>query len=157
TIQTGALTSICAIIDLILFLVNPTALHLIFNFTLAKLYTNALMSSLNSRRGWGYSNGSNFNSQRTGTEGMASTQIIGGTLGGNNRRLQKTPSSANRFVRVALQRPQEVLINVDLESHELQDVDVMASRTRTDTNHLAIGGTNELKATNTEYDASDCV
>ena len=29
--------------------------HLIFNFCLAKLYTNSLMSSLNSRGGWGYS------------------------------------------------------------------------------------------------------
>jgi hypothetical protein len=29
--------------------------HLIFNFPLCKLYTNSLMSSLNSRKGWGFS------------------------------------------------------------------------------------------------------
>lgn len=30
--------------------------HLIFNFPLAKLYTNSLMSSLNARQGWQFSN-----------------------------------------------------------------------------------------------------
>ncbi|KAI3612702.1 hypothetical protein WG66_014760 [Moniliophthora roreri] len=71
TVQTGLTTSVCAIVDLVFFLVNvcimfpfsspsdsfpiltssyqPTGLHLIFNFPLAKLYTVSLMSSLNSR------------------------------------------------------------------------------------------------------------
>ncbi|EEB95343.1 hypothetical protein MPER_05698, partial [Moniliophthora perniciosa FA553] len=49
TVQTGLTTSLCAVADLILYLVNPTGLHLIFNFPLAKLYTVSLMSSLNSR------------------------------------------------------------------------------------------------------------
>ncbi|KAK1225170.1 hypothetical protein PQX77_011850 [Marasmius sp. AFHP31] len=113
------------------------------------------MSSLNSRRGWGYSDSSNFSPQRTGNEGIAPAQTTGETPGGNNRRLKKTPSSANRFVRVALQRPQEVFVNVNVESYELRDVSGMAGRNRTDTNHLEIGRTNGLKAASTEDGASD--
>ncbi|KAF7316421.1 hypothetical protein MIND_00160900 [Mycena indigotica] len=49
TVQTGLATSLCATIDLILFLTDPVALHLIFNIPLCKLYTNSLLSSLNAR------------------------------------------------------------------------------------------------------------
>ncbi|EIM84424.1 uncharacterized protein STEHIDRAFT_123222 [Stereum hirsutum FP-91666 SS1] len=52
TVQTGALTSIIATIDLILFVASPSGLHLAFNIPLSKLYTNALLSSLNARGGW---------------------------------------------------------------------------------------------------------
>ncbi|KAJ7928006.1 hypothetical protein B0H13DRAFT_2311869 [Mycena leptocephala] len=66
TIHTGLLTSICAILDLILYLVNPTGLHLIFNFVLAKLYvlsitgndleySPAQLISIPRSSGWGYS------------------------------------------------------------------------------------------------------
>lgn len=51
-IQTGMATCICAVIDCILFLVDPTGLHLIFNLPLANLYSNALMSTLNARIAW---------------------------------------------------------------------------------------------------------
>ncbi|KAJ7666272.1 hypothetical protein DFH06DRAFT_1323402 [Mycena polygramma] len=50
TMQTGLITSLCASIDLILFLTDPIGLHLIFNVPLCKLYTNSLLSSLNARR-----------------------------------------------------------------------------------------------------------
>ncbi|KAF7325826.1 hypothetical protein MKEN_00433300 [Mycena kentingensis (nom. inval.)] len=49
TLQTGLATSLCASIDLILYLSDPIALHLIFNIPLCKLYTNSLLSSLNAR------------------------------------------------------------------------------------------------------------
>ncbi|KAJ7240434.1 hypothetical protein C8J57DRAFT_1527474 [Mycena rebaudengoi] len=49
TMQTGLVTALCAIIDLILFLFDPVALHLTFNIPLCKLYTNSLLCSLNSR------------------------------------------------------------------------------------------------------------
>ncbi|KII90547.1 hypothetical protein PLICRDRAFT_537061 [Plicaturopsis crispa FD-325 SS-3] len=52
TVQTGLLTAVWATVDLIVFLVNPTGLHLIFNVPLSKLYTNSLMSSMNARGGW---------------------------------------------------------------------------------------------------------
>ncbi|KIK57220.1 hypothetical protein GYMLUDRAFT_173227 [Collybiopsis luxurians FD-317 M1] len=55
TVQTGFVTALCATLDLVFFLIDPTGTHLIFNFPLAKLYTNSVMSSLNSRGAWNYS------------------------------------------------------------------------------------------------------
>ncbi|KAF7321141.1 WD-REPEATS-REGION domain-containing protein [Mycena chlorophos] len=52
TIQTGMITTICSVIDLGLFLGDTSGMHLLFNLPLAKLYSNSLMSSLNSRGGW---------------------------------------------------------------------------------------------------------
>ncbi|KAJ7741410.1 hypothetical protein DFH07DRAFT_837982, partial [Mycena maculata] len=49
TVQTGLATAICATTDLVLYLTQPIAYHLILNFFLCKLYTNSLLSSLNSR------------------------------------------------------------------------------------------------------------
>ncbi|KDQ62488.1 hypothetical protein JAAARDRAFT_189808 [Jaapia argillacea MUCL 33604] len=55
TVQTGMITALIAIADLIAFLASDSGLHLGFNFPLAKLYTNTLMSTLNSRNGWKFS------------------------------------------------------------------------------------------------------
>lgn len=52
TVQTGLLTAIWAVVDLTVYLTVATGVHLIFNFPLSKLYTNSLMSTLNSRAGW---------------------------------------------------------------------------------------------------------
>ncbi|KAF9263810.1 hypothetical protein L218DRAFT_1032596 [Marasmius fiardii PR-910] len=53
TIQTGALTSVWALVDLVMFLAIPTqAVHLVFQLSMVKLYTHSLMSSLNSRGAW---------------------------------------------------------------------------------------------------------
>ncbi|EMD40064.1 hypothetical protein CERSUDRAFT_112279 [Gelatoporia subvermispora B] len=52
TVQTGLITTVFTITDLILFVTFPTGLHLIFNLALSKLYSNSLMSSLNSRAAW---------------------------------------------------------------------------------------------------------
>ncbi|KAF9516834.1 hypothetical protein BS47DRAFT_608345 [Hydnum rufescens UP504] len=52
TIQTGAVTSLWAILDLIIYLSFPNNLHLIFNMPLSKLYSNACISSLNARNVW---------------------------------------------------------------------------------------------------------
>ncbi|GAC95650.1 hypothetical protein PHSY_003226 [Pseudozyma hubeiensis SY62] len=49
TLQTGALTTAFAVIDLILFVASTTTLHLVFNLPLAKLYVNSLLSTLNAR------------------------------------------------------------------------------------------------------------
>ncbi|KAJ7489152.1 hypothetical protein FB451DRAFT_1390327 [Mycena latifolia] len=46
---TGMITSVWALIDLLLFLTLPDASHLIFQIPMVKMYTNSLMSSLNSR------------------------------------------------------------------------------------------------------------
>ncbi|KAF8508407.1 hypothetical protein JB92DRAFT_638881 [Gautieria morchelliformis] len=53
TIQTGAVTMIFALIDLMTFLISPTtAINFVWDFALSKLYTNALLSTLNARSGW---------------------------------------------------------------------------------------------------------
>lgn len=53
TIQTGLVTTVFAILDVIFFLVLPkTALNWIVDFALSKLYSNALLSSLNTRSSW---------------------------------------------------------------------------------------------------------
>ncbi|KAK0244851.1 hypothetical protein EDD85DRAFT_809863 [Armillaria nabsnona] len=62
TVQTGLITSICAMLDLITFLaIASPNIHIIFTGMLGKLYTNALMSSLNARSGWSYSVSSKTN------------------------------------------------------------------------------------------------
>ncbi|KAG9118715.1 hypothetical protein FRC07_006639, partial [Ceratobasidium sp. 392] len=53
TVQTGLITTIWATVDLIMFLTLDNNLHLFFQLPLCKLYTNTLMSTLNSRGGWG--------------------------------------------------------------------------------------------------------
>ncbi|THU98655.1 hypothetical protein K435DRAFT_752611 [Dendrothele bispora CBS 962.96] len=63
TVQTGLLTSVVACIDLFLYLAFVSTClyisrtrHLIFNIMLCKLYSMTLMSSLNARQGWSFSN-----------------------------------------------------------------------------------------------------
>ncbi|GAB1520650.1 hypothetical protein RhiTH_003733 [Rhizoctonia solani] len=62
TVQTGLITTLWATTDLILYLGWSHNLHLFFQLPLCKLYTNSLMSTLNSRAGWGGS----FTSSTTG-------------------------------------------------------------------------------------------
>jgi hypothetical protein len=53
TIQTGFITMLFAIADLLLFTLSPkTAVSFVWDFPLSKLYTNALLSTLNARAGW---------------------------------------------------------------------------------------------------------
>lgn len=55
TVQTGVLTSIVAIIDLVCYMAIVTsATHLIFSMALSKIYTNCMISTLNARGGWKY-------------------------------------------------------------------------------------------------------
>jgi hypothetical protein len=44
------MTALWAVLDLIVYRLEDNSLHLIFNFPLAKIYTNSLMSTLNARR-----------------------------------------------------------------------------------------------------------
>ncbi|TFK36158.1 hypothetical protein BDQ12DRAFT_687365 [Crucibulum laeve] len=53
TVQTGLITAIFAILDVVCFLVLPhTTMNFVWDFALSKLYTNALISTLNARAGW---------------------------------------------------------------------------------------------------------
>lgn len=50
TVETGLLTSFCAIADLVVFLVLPhTNWHIVIFFSLSKIYFNTLLATLNSR------------------------------------------------------------------------------------------------------------
>lgn len=97
TMHTGLATALWALIDLLLYLSSPSGKHLFFNFCLSKLYTNSLMSSLNSRGGWKYNEESDvafsFEHKRSATN------------------LQNQPSSSPN-----IKRP-EVFVHV--ESHEM--------------------------------------
>lgn len=137
TVQTGLITAIVAVVDLIVFLTDETGTHLIFNFPLCKLYTNSLMSSLNSRKGWQYSTTSEH-SERPGvdidveksTSGQgvsshypddpswksqgASSNRSGGAVNGPKK-------LANDILNLRSRRTSpEVFVHV--ESHELRDI-----------------------------------
>ncbi|KIK54328.1 hypothetical protein GYMLUDRAFT_206759 [Collybiopsis luxurians FD-317 M1] len=58
TIQTGLITTLCAMADAVCFLASTSGIHLIFNFSLGKLYSVALMSNLNARASWSHSSDS---------------------------------------------------------------------------------------------------
>ncbi|CAE6511712.1 unnamed protein product [Rhizoctonia solani] len=49
TIQTGLITTVCAITDLVTFLCLSDNMHILFQLVLCKTYTNTLLSTLNSR------------------------------------------------------------------------------------------------------------
>jgi len=54
TIQTGFITAVFATLDVVCFLTLPhTTINFVWDFALSKLYTNALLSTLNARSGWG--------------------------------------------------------------------------------------------------------
>ncbi|KAJ3812801.1 hypothetical protein F5876DRAFT_10604, partial [Lentinula aff. lateritia] len=108
TVQTGLLTSLCAILDLLFFLIDPTGTHLIFNFPLAKLYTNSVMSSLNSRGAWNYSTISGSGKLGDSTTNIITTVDVGADM---SRRVSNMapPVSPSR-------------IYVHVESHELRDI-----------------------------------
>ncbi|KAL4253774.1 DUF6534 domain-containing protein [Abortiporus biennis] len=117
TVQNGLLTAIWAVIDLITFLVTDTGLHLAFNFPLAKLYTNSLMSSLNSRAGWKFQSSESTNQKNI---------QLSDTYGRHNRDVLSLTTTT---------RP-EVFINV--ESHEMVDApDSKADVKWTTTHHRA--------------------
>ncbi|CDO78282.1 hypothetical protein BN946_scf184674.g4 [Trametes cinnabarina] len=104
TIQTGLATALCAIIDLVLFLVTPAGLHLIFNLPLSKLYTNSLMSSLNMRQGWQYD----------------TSRGVGNQSRDQSRRMS-LPRNVNVVRPDQIRRPQPQ-IYIDVEQHEMVDI-----------------------------------
>ncbi|KAF8158409.1 hypothetical protein B0H34DRAFT_708683 [Crassisporium funariophilum] len=113
TIQTGLLTMIFAAINLIVFLTDPTGMHLLFNFPLCKLYSNSLMSTLNSRSGW--SNGPSGIS--TGKETEDHTKSLTHTY---KAQVHPPPMKPSEIINFTSPMHTEVYVNV--ESHELKDV-----------------------------------
>ncbi|KAJ3749897.1 hypothetical protein DFH05DRAFT_1518023 [Lentinula detonsa] len=105
TLQTGMITVVWDIAHLLTFLLDPAGVHLFFNFTLAKLYTNSLLSSLNSRGGWKFMDSTTDNATVSNRSGIYTehgvSQHVEVNLGHHTR-----------------SRP-EVFIQV--ESHEMMD------------------------------------
>ncbi|KAG8691560.1 hypothetical protein FRC11_001239 [Ceratobasidium sp. 423] len=85
TVQTGLVTTLWAITDLILYLGWSHNLHLFFQLPLCKLYTNSLMSTLNSRAGWG-------GSFSTSTGGVDPMSRSGGNNTGTGQPSRKGPA-----------------------------------------------------------------
>ncbi|KAF8801660.1 hypothetical protein BYT27DRAFT_7245096 [Phlegmacium glaucopus] len=54
TMQTGLMALIFEVLDMVFYLINPGGTHLLMNLIMSKLYTSSFLSSLNSRKGWGY-------------------------------------------------------------------------------------------------------
>ncbi|KAF7770689.1 hypothetical protein Agabi119p4_6663 [Agaricus bisporus var. burnettii] len=77
TIQTGLVTAIFAILDVICFLVIPNStLNFVWDFALSKLYANALMSTLNARGG-GFGRSQGIPTNVLFTEGSLSREASG--------------------------------------------------------------------------------
>ncbi|KAE9392854.1 hypothetical protein BT96DRAFT_979192 [Gymnopus androsaceus JB14] len=113
TVQTGLITACCATLDIVFFLTDPTGTHLIFNFPLAKLYTNSVMSSLNSRGAWNYS----VPRVQFGDTISPPNIITAGDFNGETlKRCETSPTS-----------PQSRVF-VHVESHEMRDVDLERNR-----------------------------
>ncbi|KAI1794884.1 hypothetical protein LXA43DRAFT_91320 [Ganoderma leucocontextum] len=109
TVQTGLVTAVCAVIDLILFLLVPSGWHLLFNLPLSKLYTNSLLSSLNSRRGWKYD-----------TSDIVSASHHHPEHPGSGRAARNVQVNVLRSETGRRTVPQQIYI--DVESHEMVDV-----------------------------------
>ncbi|KAF8801663.1 hypothetical protein BYT27DRAFT_7245099 [Phlegmacium glaucopus] len=54
TMQTGLMMLIIGGLDMVFYLISPGGTHLLLNLIMSKLYTSSFLSSLNSRKGWGY-------------------------------------------------------------------------------------------------------
>ncbi|KAH9918729.1 uncharacterized protein BXZ73DRAFT_105126 [Epithele typhae] len=101
SLETGLLTSVWALTDLILFLVVPQSIHLTLNLTLSKLYTISLLSSLISRQAL---HRDASNGPRSGSNGSGGLRARGVAF------LRREPSTRSA--------PE---IFVDVESHERVD------------------------------------
>ncbi|KAJ3479104.1 hypothetical protein NLI96_g9294 [Meripilus lineatus] len=100
TVSNGLLTSALAIADVTAFLASPTGIHIAFNYALVKMYTNSVMSSLNSRQTM-----------------VANEVSMGSTINKDGTRVHEISNfvTTNRSL-----RPQVV---VNVETHEMIDVD----------------------------------
>ncbi|KAM5543728.1 hypothetical protein V8D89_002345 [Ganoderma adspersum] len=103
TVQTGLITSLFAVISLVLYLAVPSGYDFIFNMPLAKLYTNSLMSTLNSRRMWKAA--ASGGSESMGNSGPRTGFNVNVLRGDDSRR---NPRVADRIV-------------IGIESHQMTD------------------------------------
>ncbi|KAJ3569402.1 hypothetical protein NP233_g5073 [Leucocoprinus birnbaumii] len=117
-VQTGLLTSMAAIANMVSFLVDNTGTHFIFNLPLSNLYTTSLLTSLNSREGWklNQNNPSHLNSHQ------------GNSVSGSHGVMSIMSSKAPIIYRRDKQSVQSPEIFVHVESHEMRDVVLPAEK-----------------------------
>ncbi|CAA7265655.1 unnamed protein product [Cyclocybe aegerita] len=134
-VQTGLLTMVVATVDLIVYLVDPSGTHLMINYPLAKLYSNSLMSSLNSRKGWKFGDTTNTESEQV---------ITGGNLKHRNIQISTMKASAMPWIsnlptRDIDARTTHPEVFVHVESHELRDVKTTKDLTYMDAKASTLG------------------
>ncbi|KAF9529955.1 hypothetical protein CPB83DRAFT_851894 [Crepidotus variabilis] len=111
TVQTGLITFIFASFHLAFYLSDESGLHLLFNFPICKLYSNSVLSSLNSRFSWKF--GNNAGSESQGRITSTGNFAVAGRANKNSEALNIEHHSSP-----------EVYIHV--ESHELHDRQVLS-------------------------------
>lgn len=111
TIQTGLITAIVATTNLVVYLTDKTGLHLLFNFPLAKLYSNSLLSTLNSRGIW-----------MQGPSGMSRNGTDDHTISMNNisnyRPPVPPPMKPSGMINFSTPTHTEVYVNVESETQD---------------------------------------
>ncbi|KAF9440811.1 hypothetical protein P691DRAFT_801246 [Macrolepiota fuliginosa MF-IS2] len=125
TVQTGLITSMFALVGLVIFILKSNSgIYLAFNIPLVKLYSNSLMSSLNSRGGWKFGSGSS----RTDEPEIGTFMITSRTEGSLG--LQSSSQDSDTHAPKALgffksKRPSKDMtpskVFVHVESHEMRD------------------------------------
>ncbi|PIL35684.1 hypothetical protein GSI_02414 [Ganoderma sinense ZZ0214-1] len=103
TVQTGLITSLFAVMSLVLYLAVEAGWDFIFNMPLAKLYTNSLMSTLNSRRIW------------TATTNGSDTVGHSGPASGANVKIFRSDEDRRRSAGLSGR------IVIGVESHQMTD------------------------------------
>ncbi|TFK47574.1 hypothetical protein OE88DRAFT_772195 [Heliocybe sulcata] len=119
TVQTGMLTAVVAVLDVGFFVGSPSGIHLAFNFPLSKLYTNSLMSTLNSRSGWKYN--------RTTEPSGHDPEAVSGAHLSTHREASRPRKPGPGVLNLSQGRTPEVFVHV--ESHQMVDMDNKGSST----------------------------
>ncbi|KAJ3569406.1 hypothetical protein NP233_g5065 [Leucocoprinus birnbaumii] len=117
-VQTGLLTSMAAIANMVSFLADSTGTHFIFNLPLSNLYTTSLLTSLNSREGW------KFNQNNPSHLDPPQGNSVLGSHGVMSIISSKAPVIYCRD-KQPVQSPE---IFVHVESHEMRDVVLPAEK-----------------------------
>lgn len=121
TVQTGLLTSIIAILDIVTYLSEPDGTHLMLNTPLCKIYANSILSSLNARGGWRF----NMHSLGEGTSQLAETtshfQSFRIENDPNNLASNVMPGVAPRSYVTTDPVKSAPEVHIHVESHEMSD------------------------------------
>ncbi|KXN88564.1 hypothetical protein AN958_07050 [Leucoagaricus sp. SymC.cos] len=127
TIQTGMVTTITSLLDMFLFTLSPkTAVSFVWDFSVSKLYTNALLSTLNARAGWSHLNEQAgdenvlFGSTIVNSVGSRPNRSTGPGLQGASRGTANLPSNNLNAYQLKSQ-PGGISINVGPQIHSSFD------------------------------------